>query len=260
MKERIDVLLVLRKLVESRTKAQWLIRNGLVIVDGKVIKKPGKKIDDSLKILLINNYPYVGRGGLKLEGALKEFSVDVEGKVCMDIGASVGGFTDCLLKNGAERVYAIDKATNLLHPSLINKRMRKNVIPMLGTDARELININEDIDICTIDITFASLKTILPNIRRLLKKNGDIIALVKPIFETEFEGNRKFIIIQNAKQLSKILTGLTDWCIKNKFYIANLIKSPLLGKEGSIEFFIHLKMKDLGLKLDLNKIIKNVIK
>ncbi|MFX1325797.1 MAG: TlyA family RNA methyltransferase [Promethearchaeota archaeon] len=260
MKERIDVLLVLRKLVESRTKAQWLVRNGLVFVDGKVISKPGKKIDDSLEIFLINKYPYVGRGGLKLEGALKKFSINVEGKVCMDIGASVGGFTDCLLKNGAEKVYAIDKAANLIHPSLINKRMRRKVIPMLGMDAREVININEDVDIITVDITFASLKTILPNIRRLVKDNGDIIALVKPIFETEFEGNRKFNIIQDPKRLSQILTDLTNWCINNKFYIANLIKSPLLGKEGSIEFFLHLQMRDLGLKLDLNEIIKYVIK
>ncbi|KKN04711.1 hypothetical protein LCGC14_1094600, partial [marine sediment metagenome] len=110
MKERIDLLLVERRLVESRTKAQWLIKQGFVLVEGKKILKPSKRIDNILSIQLIKKFPYVGRGGLKLEVALKEFSIDATGKICADVGASVGGFTDCLLKHGARKIYAIDKA------------------------------------------------------------------------------------------------------------------------------------------------------
>ncbi|MFW9822937.1 MAG: SAM-dependent methyltransferase, partial [Candidatus Thorarchaeota archaeon] len=119
MKERIDILLVERRLVESRTKAQWLIRNGYVIVNGMEITKPGKKVDNSYEIQLTRKFPYVGRGGLKLEAALNKFSINVEDKICADIGASIGGFTDCLLQHGAKKVYAIDIATDRLHPSLI---------------------------------------------------------------------------------------------------------------------------------------------
>jgi 23S rRNA (cytidine1920-2'-O)/16S rRNA (cytidine1409-2'-O)-methyltransferase len=260
MKERIDVLLVEKKFVESRTKAQWLIKNGYVFVDGKKIHKPGKKVENSRGIQLIKNFPYVGRGGLKLEGALKKFSILVEGKTCADIGASVGGFTDCLLKHRAERVYSIDKATDLLHPSLINKEMQERVIPVLGTDARNSITLDEKVDICTIDITFTSLKAVFPNVRKLLKKDGDIIALVKPIFETDYEGNRKFSIIKNPQQLYQILIDLIQWCYKNQFFLFNLIKSPVLGKEGSIEFFLHLRLKESDLSFDLNELVKRVLK
>ncbi|MFX1311699.1 MAG: SAM-dependent methyltransferase, partial [Promethearchaeota archaeon] len=110
MKERVDILLVERRLVESRAKAQWLIKNGYVSVNKKKITKPGKKIDNALEIHLKKAFPYVGRGGLKLEAALKEFSISVENKICADIGSSVGGFIDCLIKHGAKKVYAIDKA------------------------------------------------------------------------------------------------------------------------------------------------------
>lgn len=259
MKERIDVILVDRRLVESRTKAQWLITSGYVSVNGKKIIKPGKKVDNSLEITLEKEFPYVSRGGLKLEAALKYFSISVENKTCVDIGASVGGFTDCLLKNGARKIYVIDKATDLLHPSLRCEKIKGKIIPMLGVDARNVPNIIEEVDICTIDITFASLRTILPNTKKFIKFNGDIIALVKPIFETEFRNIPKFKIIQDPQQLYQILADLNQWCLMNQFFPYNIIKSPILGKEGSIEFFIHIKLEDLGLNNDFNRLIKNVI-
>ncbi|MFX1375016.1 MAG: TlyA family RNA methyltransferase [Promethearchaeota archaeon] len=259
MKERIDILLVERRLVESRTKAQWLISHGYVNVAGKQILKPGKKVENTLKIELKKNFPYVGRGGIKLEAAIKDFSIIVKGKTCIDVGASVGGFTDCLLKHGASKVYAIDKAFDLLHPSLICEKNKQIIIPMLGVDARNTLNLNEQVDICTIDITFSSLKTILPNIKKILKDNGNIIALVKPIFETEFESNQKFSVIQNYKQLSRILINLIHWCIDNDFFPVNVIKSPILGKEGAIEFFIQIRVKDFGLNVDFNKLIANAL-
>ncbi|KKK43663.1 MAG: 16S/23S rRNA (cytidine-2'-O)-methyltransferase TlyA [Candidatus Lokiarchaeum sp. GC14_75] len=259
MKERIDLLLVERRLVESRTKAQWLIKQGFVLVEGKKILKPSKRIDNILSIQLIKKFPYVGRGGLKLEVALKEFSIDATGKICADVGASVGGFTDCLLKHGARKIYAIDKAFDILHPSLRCEKVNKCIIPVLGVDARNLIKLDEKVDICTIDLTFTSLKVVIPNIKSILKAEGDIIALVKPIFEIEFESNRKFKIIKDPQQLYQILMGLFDWCSKNQFFIYNIIKSPLLGKEGAIEFFIHIRVKESNEKIDFKKIVTEII-
>jgi len=257
MKERLDILLVERRLVESRTKAQWLIRNGFVVVNKSEITKPGKKIDNTSDIQLKKEFPYVGRGGLKLEAALREFSISVEGKICADIGASIGGFTDCLLKHGALKVYAIDNATDLLHPSLKCKPER--VIALLGVDARELDKLEEDIDICTIDVTFTSLKSILPNVKEFLKINGDIIALIKPLFETEFYEEKKFKIIQNPDEINNILLDLMEWSIKSEIFPYSLIKSPLLGKGGSVEFLIHYKVHKKNPDFDYKNQIMTLI-
>lgn len=257
MKERIDILLVERRLVESRTKAQWLIRNGYVMVNGVVIKKPGKRIDNALTIELKHEYPFVGRGGLKLQAALEGFKIDVTEKICADIGASIGGFTDCMLKYGAAKVYAIDTATELLHPSLLCK---DHVVKLLGTDARELDNLDEDVDILTIDITFASLRDILPKTKNFLKRDGDIIALVKPLFETEFYGEKKFNVIKDSKRLYEILCNLVEWSENNKIFPINIIKSPLLGKGGSIEFLLQYKLEEKHRNLHLKRKIKKILK
>lgn len=260
MKERIDILLVERNLADSRTKAQWLIKNGYVLVNKKQIIKPSKRIENTLEIQVTQSYPYVGRGGLKLKAAIKEFSISVKGKICADIGSSVGGFTDCLIKNGALKVYAIDTATDLLHPSLRCEKMKEKIIPLLGVDARNLIPIEELVDICTIDMTFTSLRAVLPKVKRILKKNGDIIALVKPIFETEFYNKHRFDIIKDTKHLYQILNELIQWIIENHFFPNGIIKSPILGKEGSIEFFIHLKLKKPNLYFNPKKMIKDILK
>jgi 23S rRNA (cytidine1920-2'-O)/16S rRNA (cytidine1409-2'-O)-methyltransferase len=240
MKERLDVLLVERRLVESRVKAQWLIKNGHVIVNDKSVVKPGKKIENTSIIKLTKKFPYVGRGGLKLEAALKRFSVVVSEKLCVDIGASVGGFTDCLLKHGAIKVYAVDTAKELLHPSL--KCKDDKIVELLGVDARQMKMLPVKVDIATVDVTFSSLKSILPNIKNYLNKNGDIIVLVKPLFETSFRKDLRFKIIKDLSVLKEILRDLLEWCIGNSFFPNDLIVSPLLGKGGSIEFLIHLKI------------------
>ncbi len=252
MKERLDILLVDRHLVESRTKAQWLIKNGYVRVNGVKVRKSGKRIDNTHDIILKSEFPYVGRGGLKLEKALIDFSISVEGKVCADIGASIGGFTDCLLKHGASKVYAIDVADEMLHPSLM---CEKRVINLSGIDARTLKNLEEIVDIFTIDVTFTSLKTILPNLGNFLKKDGDIIALIKPLFETKFHGIKKFKIINDADELKKILLELIVWSEKNGIFPYGLIKSPILGRGGSIEFLIHFKIENKSLYFDYEKIV-----
>ena len=259
MKERIDIVLVERGLVESRTKAQWLIMNGYLIINGKKIMKPGKRIESSLEIQLIKKFPYVGRGGLKLEAALKDFSISVKDKVCADIGASVGGFTDCLIKHGASKVYAIDTAIDLLHPLLRNEKMKKKVIPMLGVDARNMIEMEEKVDICTIDVTFTSLKAILPNVKNFLKKNSIIIALIKPLFETQFHKEKKFKIIRESKIIYNILIELIEWSIKKEIFPYGIKKSPLLGKGGSIEFLIYYKIHKISSKFDYEKELKEII-
>ncbi|NVM44631.1 MAG: TlyA family RNA methyltransferase [Candidatus Lokiarchaeota archaeon] len=240
MKERLDILLVERRLVESRVKAQWLIKKGYVTVNEKKIIKPGKRIENNSSIILTRRFPYVGRGGLKLEAALNSFSITVKGKICADIGASVGGFTDCLLQNGASKVYVIDTAKELLHPSL--KCKDEKVVELLGVDARDLKVLPTKVDIVTVDITFASLKSVLPNVKDYLKKDGDIIVLVKPLFETDFQKEINFKIIKDLEILRSILRDLIEWNISNFFFPIGLIVSPLLGKGGSIEFLIHIRI------------------
>jgi len=257
MKERLDVILVERRLVESRTKAQWLIKSGFVLVDDKKILKSSKRIDNNSKIKLTKKYPYVGRGGLKLEAALKSFVVNVKGKICVDIGASVGGFTDCLLQHGALKVYTVDTANNLLHPSLTCKDDK--IVELFGVDAREMISLPEEVDIATVDVTFSSLRSVLPNIKNYLKQDGDIIVLVKPLFETNFHQEKKFKIINDLTILRKILREFIRWSKLNSLYPNGLIASPLLGKGGSIEFLVHLHIdKEFDFKTDI--IITEVLK
>ena len=227
MRERLDILLVERRLVESRTKGQWLIKNGYVLVNEKATKS-GKKIDNMAKIELIRQFPYVGMGGLKLEFAIEKFSIQVKEKICADLGASVGGFTDCLLKYGAKKVYSIDTASGFLHPSLTCQN--EKVVELSGVDARLLDKLNDLVDIVVVDITFASLKDVLPNTIYYLKQNGDIIVLVKPIFEGDFKNSDKFEVISNKPRLKQILCELIEWGFNHDFYLQDIIKSPLLGK------------------------------
>jgi len=259
MKERIDILLVERRLVESRTKAQWLIRNGYALVNGVEVRKPGKRIDNTSQIRLKAEFPYIGKGGIKLEAALAEFSISVKEKVCADIGSSVGGFTDCLLKHGALRVYAIDTATDLLHPSLRCEKMKDRVILLLGVDARLLKSLEEQVDICSVDVTFASLREIIPNIKNYLKPTGDIISLIKPIFESQFKDEKKFRVIQDPQELKRILLDLISWSIDNGVFPYGVIKSPILGKGGSIEFLIHFKLERAISEFDYKHIIDLII-
>lgn len=144
----------------------------------------------------------------------------------------------------------------MLHPSLKKEKIKDKIIPISGLDARNLIPIKEKLDICTIDVTFASLRTILPNVKRVLKEDGDIIALVKPIFETEFHKEDKFDVIQDPNQIFEILKNLIQWNRENQIFTLGIIKSPILGKEGSLEFLIHLKLKKHTASFNFNVILK----
>lgn len=256
MRERLDILLVERRLVESRTKGQWLIKKGYVLVNNEKIDKPSKKIDNQAEIELIKQFPYVGMGGLKLEFALKNFSIQIKEKICADLGASIGGFTDCLLKYGAKKVYSIDTASDFLHPSL--RCQNEKVVVLSGVDARSLDKLNDLVDIIVIDITFASLKDVLPNTRYYLKQNGNIIVLVKPVFEVDFENSDTFEVISDKPRLKQILCELTEWGFNHKFFPQDIIKSPLLGRGGSIEYFIHFKILKRNLRNNKEKINEKI--
>jgi 23S rRNA (cytidine1920-2'-O)/16S rRNA (cytidine1409-2'-O)-methyltransferase len=226
-------------------------------VDNKQIEKASKKVESSLGILLKRDFPYVGRGGLKLEAALKSFSIRAERKICADIGSSIGGFTDCLVKNNALKVYSIDIASEMLHPTLKNRK--EKLVLLLGVDARNSIPIEEKVDLCTLDITFSSLRDVLPNVKSIMREDGDIVALIKPIFETEFLNKQKLEKKHDPSQLFQILWGIIQWSKKNLFFPYKIIKSPELSKRVAKEYFIHLRLEESdGIIID-EKYIRNIL-
>jgi 23S rRNA (cytidine1920-2'-O)/16S rRNA (cytidine1409-2'-O)-methyltransferase len=240
-KERADKLLVERGLAENRTRARAMILAGEVFIRDRRIEKPGQMIDPSAEITIKGPTPqYVSRGGVKLEAALGQFQVDPSGKTCIDIGASTGGFTDCLLKHGAARVWAVDVGRGQLAWKL---RQDPRVVVMEGVNAR---SITPDIfpttfDLATVDVSFISLKLVLPPLRSVLKPGSDIIALIKPQFEVgRGEVGRGGIVSDPAKHervLSQIATFSASIGLKPK----QLARSPILGADGNREFFIHLE-------------------
>ncbi|SHE52954.1 23S rRNA (cytidine1920-2'-O)/16S rRNA (cytidine1409-2'-O)-methyltransferase [Caldanaerobius fijiensis DSM 17918] len=256
-KVRLDVLLVSRGYYESREKAQANIKSGNVYVDGIVCNKPGTKVDSNVNITIKGDIiPYVSRGGLKLERALKVFNISVEGKVAMDIGASTGGFTDCLLQNGAAKVYAIDAGYAQLDRKLRND---KRVVCMEKTNARYLkrCDIPDPIDIVTIDVSFISVKKIIPVVSEFIT-DGDIISLVKPQFEAGQQYVGKKGVVKDPRVHEAVLKSVIDEALKNCMTLLNLTYSPIRGPEGNIEFFIHLKKGNANINID--KKITDVVK
>lgn len=240
-KERIDKLMVERGLVESRTRAQALILAGQVLVREQRVDKPGQLIDPDAEIRIKGETPrYAGRGGLKLEAALREFNIDPVGKNCLDVGASTGGFTDCLLQHGAARVWAIDVGHNQLVWRL---RQDPRVVVLEGVNAR---NLNPGqfpvrFDLATIDVSFISLTKILPAVRPCLTDTADCIALIKPQFEVgKGEVGRGGIVTDPAKH-RRVLHEIKDAALGFGFRPVGLIESPILGAEGNREFLIHLR-------------------
>lgn len=240
-KERIDKLMVERGLVESRTRAQALILAGQVLVREQRVDKPGQLIDPDAEIRIKGEtLRYAGRGGLKLEAALREFNIDPGGKNCLDVGASTGGFTDCLLQHGAARVWAVDVGHNQLVWRL---RQDPRVVALEGVNAR---NLNPGLfpvrfDLATIDVSFISLTKILPALRPCLTDAADCIALIKPQFEVgKGEVGRGGIVTDAAKH-RRVLNEIKDAALAIGFHPVGLIESPILGAEGNREFLIHLR-------------------
>ncbi len=245
-KLRIDKLLVEKGLCETREKAQALILAGKVFIktplgEIKRISKPGTRVEESVEIHIEKDMPYVSRGGLKLEGALKVFEVDPAGKICLDIGASTGGFTHCLLLHGAKKVYALDVGKGQLHYKL---RKDPRVIVMEKVNARYLKPemFEELFDLITVDVSFISLTKILPSLKALLKDKGLILALIKPQFELSPKEVKKGIV-KDSFLHKKAIDKIWDFSLELGYKPLGVAESPILGTKGNKEFFILLSIK-----------------
>ncbi len=238
-KRRIDSLLVDRGLVESRAKAQALIMAGEVVVDGKAVAKSGTLVAEEAAIAIIEPPPFVSRGGLKLDYALDQFQLDVSSKVVADVGASTGGFTDCLLKRGASRVYAIDVGYGQLDYRL---RQDLRVKVMERVNARYPINLPEKVDLATIDVSFISLEKVIPSVAQLLKNSGYLLVLIKPQFEARREEVGKGGVIKQSIVHARVLGRFFAWAIEHGFRLKRVVTSPILGASGNKEFFVLLKL------------------
>lgn len=239
-KERLDVLLVKRNLVQSRERAKTTIMAGLVLVDGQKIDKAGTMVKPEAEIRLLgNDLPYVSRGGLKLEKAIKEFGVSLQGKVAADIGASTGGFTDCMLQNGAIKVFAIDVGYGQLAWSL---RTDERVVNMERTNVRNVTpeQLGQPVDLASIDVAFISLEKVLPAVKAMLQPAGEIVALIKPQFEAGREKVGKKGVVRDAKVHEEVIFRIVSLVRQMALVPKALTFSPVKGPEGNIEYLIWL--------------------
>jgi len=240
-KERIDVLLTQLGHFNSRESAKRAVMAGLILVDQQRIDKPGEKVLVESKIIVKGNgCPYVSRGGFKLEKAIKEFKLDLKDKTIIDIGSSTGGFTDCALQNGAKRSYAVDVGYNQLAWKI---RQDERVVCMERTNFRYLTAAALKYglpEFACIDVSFISLKIILPVLKNLLQQEGDIVALIKPQFEAGREQVGKKGIVREAKVHIKVVQELIDFMTNLDLSVLGLTYSPIKGGEGNIEFLVHI--------------------
>lgn len=240
-KQRLDALIAELGLVPSRERARAVIMAGEVFVDGQRVDKPGTAVDPEKKIEVRGAaLPYVSRGGLKLEKALKVFPVDPAGKTCLDCGASTGGFTDVLLQNGAKRVYAVDVGYGQLAWKL---RSDERVINMERTNARYLTreNIPEEIDLAVMDLAFISVRLVIPAAAALLVPDGEMISLIKPQFEAGRENVGKKGVVRDERVHLQVLRDFIDFVPTAGLTLMGLDYSPIKGPEGNIEYLAHLK-------------------
>jgi 23S rRNA (cytidine1920-2'-O)/16S rRNA (cytidine1409-2'-O)-methyltransferase len=235
-KERLDLLVAERGLAHSQQHAQRLIMAGQVSVDDRIVDKPGMQVPIGSELSVKGESPFVSRGGQKLAAALDAFGLDVRGWTVADVGASTGGFVDCLLQRGASRAYAIDVGYGQLAWKL---RQDPRVVVMERTNARYLEALPESMDLVTIDVSFISLKLILPAVRGWLRAKGQIVALIKPQFEASPEQVEVGGVVRDSKIHRAVLEDLASWAASQDLGLAGLIRSPLTGPAGNIEFLAH---------------------
>lgn len=250
--QRIDKLIVDRGLARSRDEAKRIIMSGMVIANNKVITKPGIRVVDDADIEVKYKAKYVSRGGYKLEKVLNEYNIEVTGKICMDIGASTGGFTDCLLQKGAAKVYAVDVGKGLLDYKLRNN---SRIVIIEKTNARYITGdrIPEKVQIITVDVSFISVVKIIPNILNFISDDGILIVLIKPQFESERKFVRKGGIVKNPEIHKQILNKLKNFFLSLGLNIFAITFSPILGQKGNIEYFFILgknKLSDFNNNID----------
>lgn len=248
-KIRLDIALTQRGLVPSREKAKALIMAGQVYLNGQKELKAGAtvKSEDELEVRGSQN-PFVSRGGLKLQKAAEKFDIDLDGSVCMDIGASTGGFTDCMLSHGAKKVYAIDVGYGQLAWKL---RTDERVVNMERTNFRYVTHeeIPEDIDFASVDVSFISLKIILPVLRELLKSDGEAVCLIKPQFEAGREKIGKKGVVRDPQVHIEVVENIVGFALESGFDVKNLDFSPIKGPEGNIEYLMHIQKSELAQKM-----------
>ncbi|MCA6079472.1 TlyA family RNA methyltransferase [Candidatus Endomicrobiellum agilis] len=237
-KKRLDVLLLKERFAETRAKAQAFIMSGNIFVNNQVQYKPGTLVGEEDLVEVKNTNPYVSRGGLKLESALKTLAIDVEGYICLDIGASTGGFTDCLLQKGAAKVYAVDVGTGQLHYKL---RQDKRVINIENVNFRyfDVFFLKDNIALATIDVSFISLDKILPVAYKSVSKNGFVLAMIKPQFELEPSEVKKGIV-RDKKLRQKAINKIKKVALDLGFKIISETDSALKGPKGNLEHFVLL--------------------
>lgn len=240
MKKRLDVLLVEQGLADSREKAKAIIMSGIVYVDNNKEDKAGTTFEETARIEVRGNtLKYVSRGGLKLEKAMNNFGVTIEGKVCMDVGASTGGFTDCMLQNGAVKVYSVDVGHGQLAWKLRND---ERVVCMEKTNIRYVTpdDIDDVIEFASIDVSFISLTKVLPAVRELMTPGGEIVCLIKPQFEAGREKVGKKGVVRELSTHIEVVQMIVDYARANGFRTLHLSYSPIKGPEGNIEYLLHI--------------------
>jgi len=247
-KIRLDVLLVERGLCETREKAKRTIMAGLVFSGTERLEKAGEKVKSDIDLTVKGQVmPYVGRGGYKMEKALAVFDIDVSERIGLDIGSSTGGFTDCALQNGAAHMYALDVGSNQLDWKL---RSDDRVTAMEKTNFRhatpDMFSIQPSF--ATIDVSFISLRLILPPLKAILAQGGDVIALVKPQFEAGRDDVGKKGIVRDERIHERVLKEMVDFFVREGFYVKQLDFSPITGGEGNIEFLLHAELKTPGME------------
>ena len=244
VKKRLDVLLTEQGYADTRSKAQAIIMSGMVYVGGQKADKPGVSYEETAQIEVRGaTCPYVSRGGLKLEKALRDFGVKPEGYVCSDSGASTGGFTDCLLQQGASKVFAIDVGYGQLDWKI---RSDPRVVVMERTNIRYVTpeDLGEPLDLSVIDVSFISLKIVLPTIKTLLKANGQVLCLIKPQFEAGKEKVGKKGVVREPQTHKEVLDNFVALANELQFQILGLTFSPVKGPEGNIEYLAYLRKSD----------------
>lgn len=259
-KARLDVALFEKGFAESREKAKALIMAGQVYVNGNKVTKSGESIkpEDTIEVRG-EKMPYVSRGGYKLEKAVKEFGLTLNGAVCMDIGASTGGFTDCMLQNGAKKVYSIDVGYGQLAWKL---RTDERVVNLERTNFRHVTKeiIPEEIDFASVDVSFISLKLIIPVMKELLKDGGKAVCLIKPQFEAGKEKVGKKGVVRELSTHIEVVSEIKNFVLENGFSVLNLDFSPIKGPQGNIEYLIYIQKDekcDDFVTLSVSEIVEN---
>ena len=245
MKKRLDVLLVETGHFETREKARKSIMAGIVFINGQRCDKSGTNVDENSQILIKGDVmPYVSRGGLKLEKSINNFSISLKDKVCIDIGASTGGFTDCMLQNGAIKVYSIDVGYGQLAWKL---RQDERVVCMERTNIRHVSceKLESKADFASIDVSFISLKLVIPKAYELLSDDGEIVALIKPQFEAGREKVGKKGVVREKETHIEVIENITKFVLANNFEILHLDYSPIKGPEGNREYLLHIKKSNI---------------